>query len=264
MDSLTLDAVNRKKNAAVLAAGYSRAKRRFEIAVWILSVCLFVVLYSSLLFAFFLSFFLQTMATFLSLEAVMAFFVLRHAKITDWWLLLIAFVIGQIITDFVSGVVHWRWGLFSLAFFPFPNFCLFQAVTLGVNLIHQLWAQRLFAHSVSIMLIPQQCAITISLRPIRILRFPQWCSTFICCCGMAFARNRVSISFSTPSPSLEECLLHSQTSFTSGHISTMLQLGLSHSKQHGWCCQSVTMLSTTSPRSTSTTASQPGISIGFW
>jgi len=83
---LKLDSSNRKKNAAVLAAGYTPLKRRFEISV---------------------------MTVFLTLEVVVLYRALGAASPGDIWLVLAMFVLGQVVTDFVSGVVHWScdtWG----------------------------------------------------------------------------------------------------------------------------------------------------------
>ena len=60
LQSLTLDASNRKKNAAILAAGYSVGKRRFEIAI---------------------------MAIFVSLECIVGYTAIVNTTRLDAWLI---------------------------------------------------------------------------------------------------------------------------------------------------------------------------------
>jgi len=85
--NLNLDAANRRKNAAVLAAGYTPLKRRFELA---------------------------TMTLFLTLECVVGYTAVQNSQLSRDWLLIIAmFIVGQVATDMVSGWVHWTcdtWG----------------------------------------------------------------------------------------------------------------------------------------------------------
>jgi hypothetical protein len=84
---LTLTAANRRKNAAILAAGYTPMKRRFELA---------------------------TMTAFLTLECVVGYYAFCNTVLSrDWLLILAMFVVGQVATDMVSGWVHWTcdtWG----------------------------------------------------------------------------------------------------------------------------------------------------------
>jgi len=86
LSQLKLDASNRKHNASVLKAGYTPAKRRFEIL---------------------------TMTVFVALEATIIWRLLKAMNVSQLWLVPLCFLLAEVVTDFVSGVAHWlcdTWG----------------------------------------------------------------------------------------------------------------------------------------------------------
>lgn len=53
------------------------------------------------------------MTAFLTLLACIAYVAVSNTGRGDVWLIVLMFVVGQVVTDFVSGMVHWScdtWG----------------------------------------------------------------------------------------------------------------------------------------------------------
>lgn len=86
LKDIRLKPEDRRKNAAILAAGYTPFKRRFEIVM---------------------------MTLFLILECIVAYSAISETSRHQVWMILPMFFLGAWVTDFVSGVAHWSfdtWG----------------------------------------------------------------------------------------------------------------------------------------------------------